>query len=733
MENPTESKHIVCFGDFEFDLRTGELRHDGQRTILPEKTFKILAALLERPGEMVTREELIKRLWPEGVFVDFSLGLNKAVNRLREVLDDSADQPQFIETFPKRGYRFVARVVRNGTEPKETELLLRPPVDGKRQSGEIRATNSTIDQEPITLGTGKIRRRPSLSWAGIGIVSAVAVLVVLNFARSHERHSPTPNLDKVRVTKFTDSGKVELAAISADGRYVGYAMREHNGLGIWLHQVATHSDIQVLPANAVGFEGLTFSPDGNHIYYVRADSNDPGFKYLHVIPTLGGSPRLLTKDIDSPVSFSPDGRHLVYTRGIPTRNATDLRIADSDGGADYLLARIENTFPGFQPGATWSPDGQTITVSLLRYGKQSFVLYAVSVANANVRELYSSSRAIGRPLWLPEGDKLLLVMHDQNGRGQLWTMSYPRAEVRRVSNDLTDYRTRADLTGDGKTMVAIANSASSNIWVAPFDNLSRAHQITSIALPLFEVVETSDGRLLSAGQDGKLWVLESDGSQRHIFADIEHTAQPSPCGRYVVLTSYQTDTAEIIRVDANGANAVTLARGDLGSLVCSPDGEYLFYEDLGPPHRISRIPVKGGASVDVAKVLGEFLVGRLSISPDGKRLAYPYEEYSPAPVLKLAIIPSAGGPPLSILTAPGGAYAYGSLLWSPDGRSLQYILTQNGASNIWEQSLDAGKPRQLTTFNSGQIFDFHWSLDGKRLLFTRGEISSDAVLISDLR
>jgi DNA-binding winged helix-turn-helix (wHTH) protein/Flp pilus assembly protein TadD len=109
MANTAEPTHTVRFADFVLDLRTAELRTNGHHVVLQEKPFQILSALLERPGEMVSREELSKRLWPAGTFVDFNLGLNKAVNRLREALDDSAEQPRFIETLPKRGYRFIAR------------------------------------------------------------------------------------------------------------------------------------------------------------------------------------------------------------------------------------------------------------------------------------------------------------------------------------------------------------------------------------------------------------------------------------------------------------------------------------------------------------------------------------------------------------------------------------------------------------------------------------------------
>lgn len=121
----------------------------------------------------------------------------------------------------------------------------------------------------------------------------------------------------------------------------------------------------------------------------------------------------------------------------------------------------------------------------------------------------------------------------------------------------------------------------------------------------------------------------------------------------------------------------------------------------------------------------------MSLSPDGKALVYAYEEFETLKV-RLAIIPADGGSPLRILDAPGGLYESSLLLWSPTGKSVEYILTQNGASNIWEQPLEVGKPRQLTNFNSGQIFDFDWSADGKRLLLCRGEVSSDVVLLSNL-
>lgn len=718
-----QAKHLLEFGPFRMDLEERVLMRDQETITLSPKAFETLLVLVRHTERVVLKDDLMKTLWPD-TFVEES-NLSQHIFQLRKALGDKAHDPQYIVTVPGRGYRF-AQKVEECTEPDGDVIVHSHSI----QSVTVEETESSRYSTAL-FSFSRLRQRP-WNWI-LGATAAVALALGGGYAmRSRAGHNRMPNLERLQVTKLTDSGKVELAAISGDGRYVCYSRRDRGGSGLWLHQVATGSDTLILPADAIAFEGITFSPDGNYIYYVRADKNDPGFKYLYVMPVLGGPSRMLVKDIDSPASFSPNGSQFVYTRGMPAANATEVRIANADGTENHLLKTLPNLYTHFQPGATWSPDGRIIAVSLKRSGKQSFTLFAISVSGDSVHELHSSSNAIGRPLWLPEGDTLLLIMNDQNDRGQLWTISYPKGEFRRVSNDLTNYGPRADLTRDAKTMAAVANQIVANVWVAPVGHLDEANQITSIASPLFGITESPDGRLLAAGQDARLWSMRADGSQRVPFTDVKNSSVPTPCGRYVVFTTSRTTTTDLVRVDSDGTNLATLVSGNLASwsLVCTRDGEHVFYVDLGPPHTILRIPGAGGNPVKIGEVLGELMVGRLSISPDQRFLAYSYEEYTPAPVLKLAIIPANGGLPVRIITAPGGAYSAG---WSLDGKSLQYVLTENGASNIWEQSLDGGKPRQLTNFPSSLIFDFHWSLDGKRLLLSRGEVSSDVVLLSNLR
>jgi len=257
---------------------------------------------------------------------------------------------------------------------------------------------------------------------------------------------------------------------------------------------------------------------------------------------------------------------------------------------------------------------------------------------------------------------------------------------------------------------------------------------------MVEVAYGADGRVLSASIDSKLWIMNSDGSEPTLLAD--DAGWLTPCGRIVVFASYKGGTVTLTRVNADGSDATKLISGDLWkplktslstrSPACSPDGKFVFYLNAGHPQKICRIPVEGGTPIQIADVLGDMMAGRLSISPAGNLLAYLYEQNNATitPGWKLAVIPVGEGPTVKVFEVPGGIVGP---RWSPDGKGLQYLLTRDRTTNIWEQPLAGGQPRQLTRFTSGQIFDFNWSSDHTRLLMTRGTESSDVLLLSNLR
>src|SRR5271168_785357 len=198
------------------------------------------------------------------------------------------------------------------------------------------------------------------------LIAALVLLAVLAFAGYKFLTRPHAlNLQNMQITKLTDSGKATGVAISPDGRYIVYVLTDGEQQSLWVRNVATKSDVQVLAPDVVSFAGLSFSPDGNYVYFVRSDKSTTNFRYLYVMPVLGGTPRQLIRDIDSPLTFSPDGKQFAFMRGVPERSDVELRVANADGSNDHLLASLPD-WPGFMFGAAWSPDGKTILASGLQ-------------------------------------------------------------------------------------------------------------------------------------------------------------------------------------------------------------------------------------------------------------------------------------------------------------------------------------------------------------------------------
>ena len=718
-----DEQQWVRFGVFEADLAARELYKRGAPIRVQEKPFQILSLLLEHPGQIVTREELKQKLWADGTFVDFEKGLNTAVKKLRLALGDSTESPIFIETIPRRGYRFIAPIAHS---PAATPRILDVDLSGNGRS----CGNS--EESPARPDPGVLPRLwKKASLYAVACVALVIVTTVIVFLLRFRPATASPDRPSIESIKLTESGRAQIAAISRDGRYVAYAEGLGESNSLRLRQVATNSDVEILPPEPGEILGLTFSADGEFIYFVRADKKDWGFRYLYRVPLLGGTVQKLIADVDSAVSFSPDGRLLAYERFVPTRSDAELKIANPDGTAQRVLRVIHNaSFYQFGPGLSWSPDGRTIAVSALLMGSSSRWVIAVSpLGNGNIREIFESADDIGKPVWMPGGSALLVTRRDSlSHRAQLWTIPFPSGEPGQLTKDLSDYDATLDSTRDASTVVAITGFAHSNIWVTSAVNPNGGKQITSGEPPLFDAIQMTNGKILASAQNG-LWRVNSDGTGRSLLKPaIKDAWTPALCGSSVVFLATESGATALMRAGTDGSHLTKLLEGNLFSPVCSPDGSYIYYFNLDHPASIWRVSSLGGAPVKIVQALGISISGPLSMSPDGHLLAYPHEVSANEANLgwRVAITPADGGATYRTLDVPS---KIAGPRWSPDSRSLQYLLTKDGVSNLWEQPLAGGTSKQLTHFTSGLIFGFSWSSDGSHLLLSRGDVSSDVVLL----
>jgi len=297
MSEPRKTVGSMHFGPFELSTESSELRKHGQRLKLSGQAIDVLLVLASNPGKLVTREELQRKLWPGDSFGDFEHGLNAAVNRLRETLGDSATDPTYIETIPRHGYRFIARVdpVSNNdpTVPDNAAELryqnaaeIRPELTRRTRDTD---STSTHTASPVAYASsdaaissqqggpsggavllGEAKRHKGVLALMVIVLAALTAGLGIYTSRLNERRNEW-NLQDMTVSRVTQSGKATNVAISPDGRYVVYVLREGEKQSLNVRQVATGSDVQILPPDEVRIWALTFSPDAN---LAEPDYND---------------------------------------------------------------------------------------------------------------------------------------------------------------------------------------------------------------------------------------------------------------------------------------------------------------------------------------------------------------------------------------------------------------------------------------------------------------------------
>jgi serine/threonine protein kinase len=603
----------------------------------------------------------------------------------------------------------------------------------------------------VALPAGPSTRQPSSGSAvvaaarehklGTGVVALIGVVLLAAAAYGIysliHRDQALP-FQNISIQKVTENGKATLAAISPDGKYILNVMRENGQESLWLRNVPTNSNTQVIPPVEAEYLGLRFSPDGNYLYFTRSEPGSQELKYLYRAPMLGGTPEKLVTDIDSNITFSPDGREFAYSvYNNPDVGKFRLIVQSVENGDTRLLSSGPADSRFDDPA--WSPDGKTIIGVTRPPGDALTGLTAINVRTAQQRLFFvASGSVLSLPVWLPDGSGVLVLSRDQSSnflRGQIGFVSYPEGKFRPVTRDANGYSTLS-VASDGRTLASVLNEGHSSVFLLPGPSGSPGGQVREIpSTSRVSHLSWTRGGQLVIDQSAVLSLLNLDSGAKTALATEPGFAafQPSACadGRFIVFSGVSAHDGKIAqniwRMDATGGNLKQLTSGKAEqSPLCSPDGRWVYYDDAGNENKLSKVSLEGGAS---QRISDELMVPGFDVSPDGKSAVLASFHHVDSHEEKLVLVDLNSGHEVKALDFE--RHRDGSLRFSHDGKAAAYPFLTGGSENLWLQPLDGSTGKQITDFNSELIVDFRWSFDGSKLGIIRGHTDSDVVLIRD--
>jgi len=678
---------IYRFGPFELSERDGEVRKHGVRIKLQEQPFRVLLELLASAGMLVTREELQQKLWPADTFVDFDVGLNSAIRKIRQALGDDADHPRYIETAAKRGYRFLAPVNRTTGDPVV--------------SSEGPATSATnvpalpIQPEPqVREGSAPRYARWYLLLIALVLI-AVAGVIVMRFSR----RPPQPIVEK-RVTANSPEAPIVASVISPDGKYLAYASPSE----MYIRHLETGEVLRLaLPKEFNEPRPVSWFPDSTDLVFVEWSDQNERARSIWRISILGGNPQKLMDDAYG-AAVSPDGSHISFVRRgdawmMESNGASARRIVNAEEGLDPAYAGSE-LFP-----VVWSPTGERIAYVQTDFGpldnnRRSICTRDSSGGNPQV---VINGTQVGRAVYWASDGRLIYSLKegpsDYATADNLWAIKVdphtgkPDGSPRRLSKSL-GLIAGLTVSADGTRAVFLRDNRGEQVFIAQLDK---------------------NKQRLSAP-----YRLTLDENANLPFAW-------TPDSKSVLFASNRNSTWKIFKQPIDQATAELILEGQNVNMPrLSPDSsEVLYIEGFRPrspstPISIMRKNLAGGAPQEV---LTQTAFRNIQCARIPSRLCL-FNTQEASITRFFSFDPEHG---------KGGEVARtetGEVNWSfsPDG-SLLAVVGYEHPDRILFLSLPSGVVREVVVKDWPQLQNVDWSADGAGLLMPSTRSDSTPVLL----
>jgi serine/threonine protein kinase/Tol biopolymer transport system component len=650
-----------------------------------EGSALILAAELKAIGRLIGEDPQSDSA--EAEFVNRSASSRERSPGLRP----EADRPNAFASVDSRPYGVLARMA------------------GFRM-GALASTNVSVNAR---------RFRPLYWLILLSVISAGIYFLLLRPGR----HSLLNSSIDLKFERLNLPGNIDDLTLSPDGKYIASVVSEKGKESIHIFERATGSDLRLAPATGEGYSGLTFSPDGTYLYYLEVHGVTGT---LFRVSKFGGDQRKLLSNIKTPVTFSPDGKQIAFIRN--NGESGELVVAQADGSSEHVVASRSVADNNFflsdirQAGPAWSPDGKILACPTytLNHGDLQQNIDVLGIESGTGHRLNATSwRSITRLGWLADGSGLIASIIETAGAPpQIRLLSYPGGEKRNVTTDPNNYYLVSG-TRDSSMFLTLNVESNTSVWqVSSKESTQSATLPISHTRGISDVDWSTDGTLLYSVNDGRninIW-RQSPGetSARQLtFESLNYKPATSPDGRFIVFTSKRAGSQNIWRMNTDGSNPVRLTSGgyeDMASV--TRDGKWVVYYAA---RSIMKVPTDGGTPIKLV----EKPTYSPALSPDGRLLAFFTNDKQGGDPWHIEVYDLQTLDRIARIEPADAANPLGNLRWTPDGRELSYVSAADGESNIWQQPLGGGAPRQITHFKDAEILSFSWSADGSQVVCVR--------------
>jgi Tol biopolymer transport system component/DNA-binding winged helix-turn-helix (wHTH) protein len=728
---------VFQFGVFELSKGTGELRKDGVSIRLPPQPAQILVLLVERAGEIVTRQEIQEVAWPDGnTVVDFELGLNRCIRRIRSSLLDDADAPRYIETVPRVGYRFVAPVtVRNRIQQS-------PPKNADEQH--VEAAPPSVQSAPTPVAplpsatAGPKAKRPLVIGGGLFLLFLVAGVF---WFLSHRPSAIQSNL--VVMPLSSELGTAHTPTFSPDGRQVAFIWngKKQDNFDIYVKLVGAQDQVKLVSNPALDYSPA-WSPDGKYIAFCRSGDGaggTPGAIFL--VSPLGGAERQIANiqmsaspDLQS-LSWSPDATRIAFPDDPANQGKPALFLLDIQTGEKKQLTFPESGEVDMFPAI--SPDGHSLAFTR-DTGRGISSIYLLSLgkdgagAGKPTRLVWKGFEHVAnaRPVWTPDS-KQIVFASNRNGEHQLWAVKADASAQPTLLGSLGTGVMEAAISSGGR-LALVRTTLDSNIWKLEIGRTKAATKTAPVQVVASTRIESNprispDGLKIAfesnrAGYT-EIWTCNVDGSNLTALTAMASPVTGSPTwsrdGSQIAFDSRAEGGPRLYVIPSTGGKPIALTEGSTTSAIpnWSPDGERIYFTSHRSGNQeIWQMPASGGAAERVS-LHGGFAA---MPSPDGRSLYYTADHH---PVSSLRVLDLSARQEDTIATGvlPRGFF--------PVSDGVYYVAGSSYSTQTLHFFQTSSRTSQtLFTFGKPVMEGIGLTPDGKQLFYSQIDYTGSELL-----